>query len=544
MTTDFLHGVEVVTVADGPRPVQTQRSSVIGLIGTAPDADATVFPLNTPVLVNSRGGYSTIGATGTLPDALSGIFAQFGAFVVVIRVDAGADDAEALANVIGSTSDMSGVNSFRKSENLLGLAPMILIAPGFTSLRPTGVTSIAVGTPGSGYTSAPTVAFSGGGGTGAAGTAVLTNGVSLALGVAGTGYTSAPTVTIDAPPTGGVQATATAAVSGGLITGFTVTNPGKGYVTAPNVTIGGPGSGGTAVATLTGRVGSVTITNPGQNYTGAPAIAFSGGAGTGAAATATTGSGPNPVVSALLTVANMMRAHIIADGPNTTDSAAIAYRGDWDDRRVYIVDPEVMIFNSDPQVSAYEPKPASSRVAGLIAQVDFNVGFWKSPSNEVINGVGGLSRTVDWALGDPNSIANLLNENDVATFIRDDGWRLWGNRTTSTDPRWSFLSVSRTADLIDISIQTAHRSAVDQVINRGYYDDVISSVNGYLRQLRAQGAILGGVCYIDPDFNTPEDIAAGHATFSYDFTPPTPAERVTFRSKVTDAFISTIFANQ
>jgi phage tail sheath protein FI len=39
MATDFLHGVEVVTVAGGPRPIQTIRSAIIGIVGTAPDAD-------------------------------------------------------------------------------------------------------------------------------------------------------------------------------------------------------------------------------------------------------------------------------------------------------------------------------------------------------------------------------------------------------------------------------------------------------------------------------------------------------------------------
>jgi len=38
--TDFLHGVEVIEIDDGPRPIQTVRSAVIGLVGTAPDARA------------------------------------------------------------------------------------------------------------------------------------------------------------------------------------------------------------------------------------------------------------------------------------------------------------------------------------------------------------------------------------------------------------------------------------------------------------------------------------------------------------------------
>lgn len=51
MATTFLHGVEALELDTGIRPIRTVRSAVIGLIGTAPDADDTVFPLNTPVLI-------------------------------------------------------------------------------------------------------------------------------------------------------------------------------------------------------------------------------------------------------------------------------------------------------------------------------------------------------------------------------------------------------------------------------------------------------------------------------------------------------------
>jgi hypothetical protein len=65
----------------------------------------------------------------------------------------------------------------------------------------------------------------------------------------GTGYTSAPTVAITGG--GGTGATATATVSGGQVTGLTITNPGDGYTSAPTVTFtGGAGSGAAASATV------------------------------------------------------------------------------------------------------------------------------------------------------------------------------------------------------------------------------------------------------------------------------------------------------
>lgn len=76
----------------------------------------------------------------------------------------------------------------------------------------------------------------------------------------GTGFTSAPTVTIGAPGAGGIQATATATISGDAVTAITITNPGSNYSSAPTITIsGGGGTGATATATVTST--SVKINN-------------------------------------------------------------------------------------------------------------------------------------------------------------------------------------------------------------------------------------------------------------------------------------------
>lgn len=63
----------------------------------------------------------------------------------------------------------------------------------------------------------------------------------------GTGYTSAPTVALTGG--GGSGATATAIVDSGTVIGVTITNPGSGYTTAPTVAFtGGAGSGAAGTA--------------------------------------------------------------------------------------------------------------------------------------------------------------------------------------------------------------------------------------------------------------------------------------------------------
>lgn len=81
----------------------------------------------------------------------------------------------------------------------------------------------------------------------------------------GSGYTSAPTITISAPDiAGGTQATATATISDGVVTGATMTVFGSGYTTIPTVTLsGGGGSGAVLRALLTrgeGATASASIT--------------------------------------------------------------------------------------------------------------------------------------------------------------------------------------------------------------------------------------------------------------------------------------------
>ncbi|BAD78974.1 hypothetical protein syc0784_c [Synechococcus elongatus PCC 6301] len=469
MTTTFLHGVEVLQIDTGARPIQTVRSSVIGLIGTAPDADPVKFPLNTPILIASRSDWAGIGSTGTLGTALDLIYDQAGAVVILVRVEEGVSEAETIANVIGGTDEFGnylGVQCFLAAENIAGFAPRILIAPGYTHQRSSnGILSIPLTEQGDGYLTAPAVTISGGSGTGAIARAVL-----------GTGGDA------------------------GKVVEIIIDNPGSGYITSPTVTIGAPPEGGTQAVAGTANRGAVR----------------------------------SRVVSELLGIANRLRAVIIVDGPNTTDSAAIQLNDDFGSDRVYVIDPWVLR-NGDQT-------PASPCVAGLINKIDNERGFWWSPSNNEIAGIEGTARQIDFALGDYTSRANLLNEQKIATIIREGGFRLWGNRTLSIDPKYAFPSVRRTADMINESILRGHLWAVDRCTTATYLEEVSESVREYLRSLKARGAILGGDVWVDPELNTPTSISSGNVVFDFEFTPPYPAERVTFRSHLVNTYVIDLFA--
>jgi phage tail sheath protein FI len=247
----------------------------------------------------------------------------------------------------------------------------------------------------------------------------------------------------------------------------------------------------------------------------------------------------NPVVAELLSVAESLRAVIIADCPNTNQTDAINYRNDWGSARIYSVYPWVKVLNTVNNTIVEQP--SSARVAGLIAKSDNERGFWWSPSNMVINGVVGISKPIDFALGDSNSKANYLNEHNIATIIQQDGFRLWGNRNTSADPKWMFLQTRRTADMINDSLLKAHMWAVDRNITKTYIEDVLEGINNYLRHLKSIGAIIGGSAFVNPELNTADQIALGKVSFDFDFTPPYPAEHITFRSRMVDDYLQEIF---
>ncbi|WP_424894470.1 phage tail sheath subtilisin-like domain-containing protein [Tepidimonas sp. HKU79] len=386
MLNAFHHGVEIVEIDDGIRPIQTARSSVIGIVGTAPGAHDADVPLNTPILLTTPRSAAILGATGTLPQAIAAIHAQgYAPIIVAVRVPDVTDDPntqsnERLAAVIGGTDTgtgaRTGIAALETARSVLGVVPRVLLAPGFSQHK--------------------------------------------------------------------------------------------------------------------------------------------------------------LVADALIAQADKLRAVALIDGPNSTTAAAIAYRAQFDSSRAYMIDPWAV---ADGSVV-----PVSPHVAGLIAKIDNERGFWWSPSNNPILGIERPARPIDFGLGRVDSEANLLNEPGIATLVTEQGIRLWGNRTCSSDPKWAFLSVRRTADMIHESMLQAHLWAVDRAIGKAYVRDVEESVNAYLRHLKSVGAILGGRCWLDEELNTPANIAAGRVYFDFDFTPPAPAERVTFRSHLVADYAADIFA--
>lgn len=134
MATDYHHGVRVVEVNDGIRPIRTIATAVIGIVCTADDADATYFPLNTPVLVtNIMTAIGKAGTDGTLAKTLDAIADHGAPIVVVVRVAKGLDAAATTTNVIGTVTvggQYTGMQALLAAEAKIGVRPRILACPG------------------------------------------------------------------------------------------------------------------------------------------------------------------------------------------------------------------------------------------------------------------------------------------------------------------------------------------------------------------------------------------------------------------------------
>ncbi len=130
---DYHHGVRVIEVNTGVRPIRTVATAVIGLVATGDAADVTLFPLNKPVLITDiDGAIAKAGATGTLKASLEAIADQTKPVLVVVRVKEEDNDGEQSIAVIGNKTggEYSGLQALLAAEAKVGVKPRIIGAPG------------------------------------------------------------------------------------------------------------------------------------------------------------------------------------------------------------------------------------------------------------------------------------------------------------------------------------------------------------------------------------------------------------------------------
>ncbi|MEY0536578.1 phage tail sheath protein [Providencia rettgeri] len=242
------------------------------------------------------------------------------------------------------------------------------------------------------------------------------------------------------------------------------------------------------------------------------------------------------VSSTLAGIAQKMRAmaYVSAYGSKTI-SDAIDYRKNFSQRELMLIWPEFQSW--DTVANAESNIYATACALGLRAKIDNDIGWHKTLSNVGVNGVTGISADVSWDLQDPATDAGLLNENDITTLIRNNGFKFWGSRTCSDDPLFAFESYTRTAQVLSDTIAEGLDWSIDGALNPSLARDIIESINAKLRSMTTQGYLLGGECWFDPDVNTKEELKSGKLYIDYDYTAVPPLENLLLRQRITDRYL-------
>lgn len=248
-----------------------------------------------------------------------------------------------------------------------------------------------------------------------------------------------------------------------------------------------------------------------------------------------------PVATALAALAKQLRAFgYISAWECKTKEEATAYREGFGDREVMVIWPNFLRW--DTTTNATVVAPAVAVALGLRAKLDQEVGWHKTLSNVAVSGVTGISADVWWDLQSSASDANYLNSNEVTTLIHEAGFRFWGSRTCADDPLFAFENYTRTAQVLADTMAEGQFWAVDKPMHSSLIRDMVEGINAKFRELKAQGYIIDGFCWYDPEANTETTLKAGQCYLDYDYTPVPPLEDLTLRQRITDRYLATFAA--
>ncbi|EEV3838992.1 phage tail sheath family protein [Escherichia coli] len=246
------------------------------------------------------------------------------------------------------------------------------------------------------------------------------------------------------------------------------------------------------------------------------------------------------VTKSLCVISGKLRAFVYASchGCNTM-AEAITYRQKFNEREVMLLWPDFIAYN--PKSGENETFPAPAYACGLRAYIDHEQGWHKSLSNVPVKNVLGMSRHVFWLLQAEDSDANSLNNKEITTIIRRNGFRFWGNRTPETNA-YIFEVYTRTAQVLADSIAEAQFETIDSPLTPANVKDVISAIRAKLDSLVTAGKLIGAECWYDVVDNSTTDLRQGRVRIRYKYTPVPPLEDMELYQTFTDEYFEPAFA--
>ena len=241
------------------------------------------------------------------------------------------------------------------------------------------------------------------------------------------------------------------------------------------------------------------------------------------------------VTAELVVAANVLDGFVYASAGGAEEiSSLTSYKNGFGQKNLMLIDNECMALGASKN---QETAATVARILGARAMLDQKIGVHKSISNTEIQGVSALKYPRSFGLLDINSEANTINNLNITTIIRENGFRVWGNRTCSADPIWAFESTVRVASVIKETIAESFLWAMDKPMHPSLMIDIINTINAKLAEKVYKGWLLGAQVFIDPKKIEKERVSNGIFAFDYEFTVAPPLENIELNQHVSDRFI-------
>lgn len=186
---------------------------------------------------------------------------------------------------------------------------------------------------------------------------------------------------------------------------------------------------------------------------------------------------------------------------------------------------------TDPETNTERLAPPGGHVAGIVARSDAEHGVHKAPANEVVRGAIDLQHTLTKGEQD---VLNPRGVNCIRSF-QGRGIRLWGARTTASDPAWKYVNVRRLFLYVEQSIEEGTQWVVFEPNDRDLWARVRQSVENFLTTVWREGGLQGTTAdeafYVKcgEETMTQDDIDNGRLIVEIGIAPVKPAEFVVFR---------------
>ncbi|MDQ1560339.1 MAG: uncharacterized protein QOD32_3399 [Pyrinomonadaceae bacterium] len=237
------------------------------------------------------------------------------------------------------------------------------------------------------------------------------------------------------------------------------------------------------------------------------------------------------IINALIAHAERMRYRIavIDSGDNQSISEVRAMRAKIDSKYAAFYYPWIRVL--DPVTNTEINLPPSGFVAGIYARNDIQRAVYKAPANEVVGLAIGFEKMLNRAQQE------VLNPEGINCFrfFEGRGYRLWGARTTSSDPEWKYVNLRRYFAYLERSIDKGTQWAVFEPNGSMLWDNVRRTIEDFLFNEFQMGALLGDkpdkayFVRCDRSTMTQNDLDNGRLVCLVGVAPLRPAEFVIFR---------------